>query len=483
MKDKLKNIGEYIEAEVERYKVPGMALSVNFNGENVLSQGFGFADLESEEKLTGDHAWCIASCSKAFTSALIAILVDKGLIDYDTPIVEYLPDFKMDDEEASAKCTIRDMLMHRTGLSEHDALWCDTIDRAELYKRLAYLKSRSPFRKEMIYNNTVYTLIGAIAEKVSGLSWEEMIREWIFKPLGMDHSVPCYKDIYQFEKVATPYWNYYGIAQKLPVWDLTPGDPCAGISTHLDDAMKWLEFNCNRGKTADGVQLISEKQMDEMHKKQIDHDIWKWEWPGLVKEGGYGLGWFCHRHKGHDIVFHTGEIEGYCTLFAFVEDVKLCFAAYINMHHASKTPLFSVFYTVMDELLDLPKTDWATEFAKRMDDIDEMRNDWDVDLVSKLTREPGTSPSLDLNAYTGKYWHNGYGEMSIVTQAAGIKAIFRGNSHPLEHFHYDTFLIKDVKEDTLVVTAPVEFVLEGGKVLALKAKLDPGTEAIEFTRK
>lgn len=476
---------DYVIGEMERYKIPGMGISVFLNGEGLLHRGYGYADLEEKRLMTTNSAWGIASCYKAFTSAIIAILVDKGLMEYDKPIIEYLPDFKMDDKVAEKECTIRDMLMHRTGLSENDAIWTDVIDRAELYNRFGYLKSRAPFRTKMIYNNTVYTMAGAIAERVAGISWEEMVREWLFKPIGMTHSRPTFAELLQCEETASAYWNYNGNIKKIPNWNISPGDPCGGIVSTLDDAIKWVEFHKNNGVTVSGERLISERQMNEMHKMQIPTTLWAWNWDGLRPVGGYGLGWFGVCYKGLDVVFHLGEIEGYCTLFAFIPEKKLSYASFVNLHKPCVLPLFSVMYKIFDNVLGLSETDWSGKFGEKIYEYAELHQHWDVNLMSDAIKVEGTSPSHCLDAYEGTYWNDGYGEMCIDSKEGELEAHYRGMVQEMEHFHFDTFVLKNVKEDTIVVTAPLTFMTDPytGQICGLATDIDPEGETIKFVRR
>lgn len=475
---------EYVDEELKRYLIPGMGVTVMKDDRCILSSGFGCKDTDTGEPITGSTKWGIASCSKAFTSALIAILVDKGLIEYDIPIIEYLPDFRMYNDILTRECTIRDMLMHRTGLSEHDAVWADkTTDRGELYRRLRYLKPRAPFRTEMIYNNTVYTVIGAIAEKISGMSWEDMIREWIFRPLGMRDSYPTLAEISGCSDKASPYWNYNGTVKKIGLWDISPGDPCGGIVSCMDDAIKWVQFNLHNGKVGD-TQIISEKNMREMHRMQISTPFWAWPIDELHTDGGYGLGWFTYEYKGHDVVLHLGEIEGYCTLFAFMPDDGLSYVSFVNLHKPCVLPLFSVLFTVIDNVLKLGDSDWSGSFAEHIYDYGELHQHWNVDMLEDAVPVKSTSPSHRPEEYAGIYHNDGYGRFEIICDNSELSGIYRGMRQTLEHLHYDTFRVPDIKEDTILVTAPLTFYADActGRISGFGIGIDPSGDTVIFKK-
>ena len=492
---------EYVLKDIATYKVPGIGVTMTKDGETILEAGFGVKDLETKAPITADTHWGIASCTKAFTATLLGMLVDQGKLDFDTPIREYIPEFGLMDELAARDCTVRDMMLHRTGLSEHNALWTDTIDRAELFRRLKYLAPAptSAFRKEKIYNNTVYTALGYIAEYISGMAWDDMIKEWIFKPLGMTDSATTLTDIAGFEDRATPYWNFRGDVRKLDDWSVSPGEPCAGIVSTMKDMTKWAKFHLANGLW-EGKQLVSEAVMKDMHAMQIPTQPWAWEWPGLPTEGGYGCAWTGVNYKGHTVRYHLGEIEGYCTTTAFLPDDGITYVTFTNLHKPCVLPMFSSFFTALDNVLGLEKTDWQGEFAARQFVYEGGNEDWDLDQFNGIEPVAGTKPSHEFEAYAGTYYDEGYGPIEIVVDerdgevvlsgipydfASCLTMLYRGERHPLEHFHYDTFRLRDMKQDTLLIGMPVSFLTDPytGKIDRVEIAIDPGSAPVIFRRK
>lgn len=480
---------EYIQNEINIYGIPGMGLAVSKNGKMLYKNAIGYRDIENNIPMEPDCHWGIASCSKAFTAVLALIMVDKGMLDLDKPIKEYLSDFAMYDKEAEQNCTMRDMLAHRTGLGNHDSLWMDHGSREDLFHRLQFLKPAIPFRSEMLYNNTIYTLAGYIEERISGIPWETMIEEWIFKPLNMNSSASSLSKISEFENAATPYWNYDGHLERMAFGDIRPGEPCAGIVTCLDDAIKWLDFNARKGKDENGKQLVSEGLMKEAYANQIDRKIWPWEneIDELPIQGCYGLGWFSCVYRGHRMVFHQGEIEGYCTMFGYMPDDELCVATYVNMHKPATLPMTSVMYNAFDKVLGLPEVNWSEYFQSKIGDYRGMYEHWKCDLTEEMDYSDDSEEGLALSEYIGSYENEGYGIINIIEED-GIKAVFRGIKQDMQKMGGNRFKIIDMLADTLLITFPVEFIVEkslNGKceVTGFYAKPDPGTEKILFKRK
>lgn len=474
---------EYIQNELDTYGVPGMGLAVSVDGSIAIEAGFGLSDIERNIPMTEKHHWCIASCSKAYTATLAVMMQERGQLSLDIPIQQYIPEFSMYDKTAASQCTMRDMLLHRTGLANHDALWMDQTDRADLFRRLPHLKPAVPFRSEMLYNNTMYTIAGHIEERISGISWEGMVRQWILEPLGMTSSGTTLRDLAAFQEAAVPYWNYGDHLERLEIGDVSPGEPCAGIVTCLSDALKWVQFHLQEGLW-EGMQLVEASGMKELHRPQICTELWPEGFRPLSAIGGYGLGWFVYHYRGHHIVFHLGEIEGYSTLFAFVPNHGISYVSYVNMHKPAVFPLFSVFHTVLDRLLELEPLDWSSFFKSKIGSFGGLYEHWNVDLTREYTPIEHTKTAHAPQEYAGKYQNEGYGVFEIECEDGKLAGIFRGVKQKMEHIHFETYRVVNMKADTFLITFPLQFETDcaSGRVTSFTAKPDPGSEPVRFRK-
>jgi len=209
----LADLKKFIEESLEFWKVPGVAVSIVKDGEVILAEGFGYKDLENKKKMTADTVLPIGSVTKSFTAMAAAILVDEQKMTWDTPINEYIPDFKMFDPVASANVNIRDMLCHRTGLPRHDMMWAggtgQSFTREDLIRRIRYLENNAGFRDKAQYQNHMLATVGHAVEKVSGKSWENFVEEKIFKPLGMSNSNFHVADSQKTADYGLPYRHDY----------------------------------------------------------------------------------------------------------------------------------------------------------------------------------------------------------------------------------------------------------------------------------
>lgn len=489
---------EYIESELKRYKFPGMGVGVIKDGAVLLSQGYGYRDLEEKTLINGDTQFGIASCSKSFTAALLGMLVDKGMIGWEQPVREYLPDFRMYDPHATALCTIKDMLCHRTGLGGYDALWFDDTvkSRAVLWERLRYLKPNAAFRTQIQYSNLMFNIAGHIAERLTGKTYEELLTEWIFKPLGMTRSNASIETMWSSENYATPYWQgkdatvqgaepYWKSSEgpyKIKSWNTDLGSPAAGINSTVNDMLKWLQFQIDDG-TVKGKTLLSHEAMEEIHMQHVRYHLWQWQFDEMPPMGGYGLGWYNDVYRGHYLYWHLGEIEGYGTMQFVLPREKLGIVVFNNIQKPDVLIQLSVIYSIIDNVLGLPKIDWAARMWDQRENYGHMLEDWRIDMAG-TEAVPGTKPSHDLSAYTGEFFEPGHGTIQIIREGDELKCLYRGVKQDMIHMHYDVYKVPDVKQDTILYTCPLTFFTnaQDGSIDSLAFKLYKQVEPIIFKR-
>ena len=181
-------------AETLRKQVgaPGMAIAIVENGKVTLAKGYGVRKLGAPEPVDADTIFPTGSTGKAFTVADLGILVDQKKIDWDDKVIDHLPEFQMYDPWVTREMTIRDLLVHRSGLGlgEGDLLFVprSNLSRAEVVKRVRYLKPATSFRYAYAYDNILYMVAGQLIESVTNETWEKFTEEHILKPAGMLHS-------------------------------------------------------------------------------------------------------------------------------------------------------------------------------------------------------------------------------------------------------------------------------------------------------
>lgn len=468
-----------VEQEMQYWKIPGAAIAVIKNGKLWDSMGFGYRNVEDNLPVTADTQFGIASCSKAMTSALIAMLADKGILSYDEPVTTYAPDLVMYDPVAK-DMTLRDMLSHVTGFGTHDALWPGDNTRDSLARRLRYIKPCNNFRGEALYSNVIYALAGYVAECATGEAWDDLMQKYLFKPLNMTRT-NCSVDIMKNDtNYSIPYRYRNGKLNSLKIWNLDLAGPAASVNCTANDMAKWLIMHIKGGKLEDGTVLIEHETFIEMHSVQsrlgesLNDEFYKC--------ADYSMGWRTGFYKGHTIMRHTGKIEGYSSIQTFLPEIGAGVAILTNFHSPTVGFMYSVLYTILDEVMGYEPENWVENFHGEELPNDEDYLDCDLNFFTEKQIQ-GTNTSLPLNEYIGIYYDKGYGYINISLKNNELHMQYRDMNIPLKHYHYDVFKADEVLEDVFLISLPVSFKVADGNVESVAVRFESMVPDIIFNIK
>jgi CubicO group peptidase (beta-lactamase class C family) len=308
-----------LESKIEEFRklwnIPGLAVGIIKDDRVVFEKGFGYRDIENHLPVTRETQFCIASITKSFTSLTAAILVDEKKLEWDRPVAEYLPDFRLSGDYPSLHATLRDLLAHRTGLADSSAFfYMFPRDRGEIFSRLRYIPFEYEFRTKFRYSNIAYIAAGYLIEKTARCPYEEFVSERIFQKLGMTSSY--FRP--QRESTTDFAWPYAGRKNTVVhnTFDkLLVGNPAGGIQSNLADMLKYVRFQLNEGKV-ENEALISRESAIEMRKPQIPVDYF--EGHPLRGINDYGLGWHIETYRNQILFHHGGWIEGYVCWVSFM---------------------------------------------------------------------------------------------------------------------------------------------------------------------
>jgi CubicO group peptidase (beta-lactamase class C family) len=312
-----------IEEKRRELGVPGAALVVVKDDRVVYMKGLGVKDFEKKQPVTPDTLFAIGSSSKAFTAMLVAMAADAGKLALDDPPRKFLPYFKLQDAEADARITVRDLLSHSSGLNRTDIAWITgALTREEVIRVAAQAKPTAKLREKFLYQNVMYTAAGEVAARAEGSTWEQSIRERIFKPLGMKASVltapemqraPDYSFGYEYDEATKE-------TRRLPQRDFPQVAAAGAINSNARDMAGWLRLMLGGG-AFEGKRLVSEKSFAELVKPQQK----------IAGSVSYGLGWFLRDWHGHKVVEHGGNIDGFNAQVALMPDQRLGFVLLTNV--------------------------------------------------------------------------------------------------------------------------------------------------------
>lgn len=448
---KLKELAQYYDEARQDWEVPGIAVAIVKDGEMIFAEGFGVKNIEGDDPVNSQTMFPIASNTKALTSAALAILVDEGKIAWQDKVVEYLPWFRLYNPYVSQNMTIRDLLCHRSGLATFsgDLIWYGSdYSREEVVRRARYLKPAYGFREHFGYSNIMYIAAGEIIPAVCGQSWDEFVEEHFFDPLNMERTITTIRALPDFENVATPHTDFN--EKVIPVeylnWDNVAA--AGAIISSVEDVSKWLILQLNRG-VWNGDTIFSPARSHEMWSQNTTLDVSGFSeqyWPSTTFKS-YGLGWSLSNYQGHKIVAHSGGYDGMISYTCMVPDENLGFVILTNKNSSLYYPLL---YKTLDVFLGGDEKDWSAFMLELMD----KRKVSDAKQKEEKirNRKQNTTPSLPLEAYTGTYGGDVYGDATVelVNGELVVQFVpapdFRGQ---LRHWHFDTFEITFTKLPSL----------------------------------
>ncbi len=433
-------LDQYIESSMKAWKVPGVAVAIVHDQSVVFLKGFGVRNIQTKQPVTPDTIFDIGSCTKAFTSAAVAMLVDEGKMQWDGKVNKYIPLFHLYDPLADENVTIRDLLAHRTGVPGTDLLWYGApFTQKEIIQRVAFAKPNIGFRAGFQYQNVMYAAAGYAVGEVAGKTWDDFVRQRLFEPLGMRDSDTSAVDAQRAPDFASPHTEKKdGSVEVIPWKNIDNVAPAGAINSSVADMAHWIMFQLHDG-VYDGKRLISEKNMKAMHTPQI-----------VVPPGGeiptvffpdsmqlsYGMGWFIQDYRGHQLILHPGDIDGFSALVALIPEILTGYVVLINLGGGTYRQVLG--YHIADSLLHLSTVDWSTHFRKLETKIKAEQKKAQESWESK--KIPNTRPSRDLAAYVGTYNNPLYGNVEIKLDDGKLVFHFYALKSTLEHFQYDTFV-------------------------------------------
>jgi CubicO group peptidase (beta-lactamase class C family) len=473
-----------VEAARTRIGVPGMAIAIVEDDRVTFAKGFGVRELGKSGRVDADTIFPSGSTGKAVTVAALAVLVDQGRIGWDDKVIDHLPGFQMYDPWVTREMTIRDLLVHRSGLGlgEGDLLFVPrtSLSRAESVRRLRYLKPASSFRSRFAYDNVLYMVAGQLIEAVSGETWEQFVAAHVLKPAGMLHSTSDEEARFATLDRAQPHARMNGglrgagDQQVIDERDELGRNaaPAGGLAVSANDMARWLLLQLDGGRLpGSSARLFSAAAHAQMWTPVVIQPIP--ERPPALRPtqpdfSSYALGWDVEEYRGTKIVWHGGAVFGFLTAVVLIPGKHVGFSIQINSEDGEI--IRGLMYELLDHYLGLPQTDWVERYrAEKQRKVSEAL----AALASRTAMAAGGGPSLPVSRYAGTYQDPWYGNIEIALVDGALKIDFKSTPRmggALEHWQYDTFVTHF--DDKTIEPAYVTFALDAeGKVdrVTLKA--------------
>ena len=439
----LKKMDQYFAQMVKDWEVPSATIGIVKDGKLIFTGSYGVMEIGKKKKPDEHTLYAIASNSKAFTSAMIGMLVQEGKLGWDDKVKKHLPYFAVYDEWVSNHTTIRDLLSHRVGLGTFsgDNIWYKSdLPAKEIIKRIKHVPQAYEFRAGYGYSNLMYITAGEIIETVTGKSWGENVKERILTPLGMERTIYSIKDLDAKGNYATPHGlkDNKNFALPWAKWDNVAAT--GGLISSVSDISKWMIFNLDNGiHEKDTILSSSTRNMvwtphnnftvSHTRKNDVNRHF-----------RSYGLGWGLSDYQGRMKVSHGGGYDGMITRVTLIPDEKLGIVVLTNGH---KSPTAAATNYALDKFLGVKTNkDWSDVHLK----ITNRRIKNDTRITDRVkSRILNTKPTVAKEKFTGKYHSDIYGKITIKESNGKLKLTFSHSPQltaTLTHWNYDVWEIK-----------------------------------------
>jgi CubicO group peptidase (beta-lactamase class C family) len=424
----------YITKAMADWKVPGLGVAIVRNDSVLYTKGYGVLKAGAATPVDERTLFEIGSSSKSFTATLVAMLVTDGKMRWDDRITAWLPGFRLYDPVASAEVTLRDALSHRSGLTRGELTWMAAgISREEVLRRVRFLKPSWPFRSRWGYQNMMFLAAGEAAAKAAGTTWDDLIAQRIFTPLGMTASIPVLREPAKVANLATPHFVSRDTVRSKQHMNIDDMAPAGSIVSNARDMAQYLRLQLGDGQF-EGKRLVGRAPLRETHTPQMltgggaGND-------SLTRFNAYGMGWFVEDYRQALVWQHGGNTDGMTTAMGMLPERKFGVVVLSNMH-GSPLPGILMRY-LFDRQLGAPMRDLSAEALARS--VTQRRRADSAEQAQAAQRIVGAKPPAPLSAYAGTYVDSLYGE-AVVTLEGERLSMRRGEwTAPLEFWNGSNF--------------------------------------------
>jgi CubicO group peptidase (beta-lactamase class C family) len=478
----------YVKRVMQTFTVPGVAVAIVKDGKVVLAKGYGVRRMGNPTPVDARTRFGIASNTKLFTATALALLVEEGKLEWDQPVITYLPGFAMSDPYVTHELTVRDLLVHRSGLGlgAGDLLWWppSTYNRKEIARRIRHIPLATSFRSAYAYDNVLYLVAGELIEAVSGQSWEEFVRSRILSRVGMADSEVRHSAAGEKGNVAGTHAGVSDTVRPVAPFASDNTNPAGGIMSGAADMAKWMIVQLDSGRVGSGRRLFSAASAKQLWREVTPTptgDVF----PGIDAMAhlrpivsGYALGLGVRDYRGHILRQHTGGLPGYLSKVAMIPDLKLGVAVLTNQE--SGAAFESIVYEVLDHYIGAKSPDYPALYQQLRE---QSRQKARVAAEKAASARDSTSgPSLPPAKYAGTYRDPWYGDVKVEQEGRRLAIRFKHTPAlvgDLLHWQHDTFLAR-WRDRELRADAYATFSLNPDGTVE-RLRMVPASEEVDFS--
>jgi CubicO group peptidase (beta-lactamase class C family) len=470
-------VDQLVEKAMAKFNVAGVAVAIVKDGRIVHEKGYGVKSIETKQPVDQNTNFSIASNSKAFTTAALAMLVEEGKLKWTDKVKKYIPEFKMYDPYVTENFIIQDLLTHRCGLGLGAGdlmLFPDgsnfTIN--DLLSNLQYLKPVSAFRTKFDYDNVLFMVAGEIVARTSGMTWEAFVKSRILEPLKMDNTYSSLSQMKDKSNLALPHNSGSGTLVVGTSYQEMVNGAAAGILSNVDDLSKWMLLQLNKGKYGKNLE-------NKLFSEASQHEMWKIHTTTEANPSprynshfaGYGLGWFLDDSKGNLVVSHTGGLPGMLSKTMMIPDLNLGVVVLTNTETGGSALFSAVTQTIADSYLGLDDYNWIDKYYSRVESINKkadsiVRQVWETAAAASKT-------PVRTEDYIGIYEDKWFGKVEVFMKddKLWIKSYRSPKLNgPMSFYKANSFAIKWEYQDMNADAFALFCLDEEGKAQSIKLK-------------
>ncbi len=472
-----KEVDALIEMSMQKFNVAGAAVAMVKDGKIIYKKGFGVKSVDNKQPVDENTNFAIASNSKAFTSAALAMLVEEGYVSWSDKVKAYIPEFRMYNDYVTENFTLQDLLTHRSGLglgvgdlmlfpSGSDFTIKDVVSCFQ------YFEPVSGFRTQFDYDNQLYIVAGEVIARVSGLSYEEFVQSRILVPLQMDNSHASIKHMKDMASLATPHTTASGKIKPIAHFGDMVNNAAGGIVSNVDDMCNWMLVQLQGGKYGKDAQkqLFSAESQAEMWRiHTVEYASPNPRYNSHFR--GYGLGWELSDVKGNLSVSHTGGLPGMLSIVSMVPDLNLGIVILTNTESGGAGLFSAVSQTILDSYLGLKDFGWVDKYYGYFKSQEDTGNE----VVAKVweTVKNADASSIKKEDFIGTYKDKWFGEIEISLKDNQLW--FRSLrspklNGPMSYYKANAFAIKWEYQDMNCDAFAIFSLDEEGKAQSIKMK-------------
>jgi CubicO group peptidase (beta-lactamase class C family) len=406
-----------VEKALSTFYTPGMAVGVVHQGKVIFLEGIGLRDIAKKHRVNSDTYFRLASTSKAFTAAAIGILVDKGKLNWTDKVTQHLPGFQMQDAWVTREFTIKDLLVHHSGLvggAGDSMIWPEPsgFSRAEVVNNLRYLSPATSFRTEYAYSNVLYITAGEIVAEVSGMSYGDFIQQHIFAPLDMT----CFAGEVPKVTLTNAAMSYahndkkgiYAVPRNSIQQTQQMSVAAGGIVCNAQSMTKWVKALLSPEILPFSMDVLNAIWSPETILNISENEE---EWDNTLFKT-YGLGWRIADMQGYKLISHTGTLSGYQAYVALLPELEVGVVVLNNgSNYGARTSVMQHILKSFIPRAKLPEdspSDWVQALVEH-----QAREEADYLANYEPVREASVPMQISNKQIIGTYQDEWFGSMII----------------------------------------------------------------------